>query len=169
MPGTIRWSVYWPPPVVFSAASFMAVGLPMIEKSVIVIPSEAGNLLSVASRSSFDGTPLLLRHNRRLYRRIHLAVARAAAQIATQGATNVSFRRIGVLRQQRLHGHDESRSAEAALRAAPIAICLLDRGQTAMLAHTFDGRDFLLLATRRQQRAGHHGNPIYQHRTSAAR
>src|SRR5258708_37401334 len=111
MPGTLRSSVYLPPPVVFSAASIMAVGLPMLEKSVIVIPSEAGNLLSAASMSSLDGNPLLLRHNRRLYRRIHLAVARAAAQIATQGATNVSFRRIGVLRQHTLHGHDESRIA----------------------------------------------------------
>jgi hypothetical protein len=35
-----------PPPVVFSAASTMAVGFPMMEKSDIVIPSKARNPLS---------------------------------------------------------------------------------------------------------------------------
>src|SRR5207302_8240148 len=88
MPGTLRSSVYLPPPVVFSAASIMAVGLPIMEKSVIVIPSEARNLSSAGGMSSLDGNPLLLRRNRRLYRRIHLAVARTAAQIAAQGGTN---------------------------------------------------------------------------------
>src|SRR6266852_3110855 len=143
MPGTLRSSVYLPPPVVFSAASIMAVGLPIMEKSVIVIPNEARNLSSAGGMSSLDGNPLLLRRNRRLYRRIHLAVARTAAQIAAQRRSNVSFRRIGVLRQQRLHGHDEARSAEAALCAAPVAVGLLNRCQTAMLAHALDGRNFL--------------------------
>ena len=35
MPGTLRSSVYLPAPVVFSAASTMAVGLPIMEKSVV--------------------------------------------------------------------------------------------------------------------------------------
>src|SRR6266851_6115290 len=100
MPGTLRSSVYLPPPVVFSAASIMAVGLPMMEKSVIVIPSEARNLLSAGRLWSLGCDSLLLRRNRRLYRRIHLAVARTAAQVAAQSGANLVFGRIGILRQQ---------------------------------------------------------------------
>src|SRR5260370_19730319 len=168
MPGKLRRSVYLPPPVVFSAASIMSVGLPIMEKSVIIIPSEARNLSSAGRFWSLGCDSSLLRRNRRLYRRIHLAVARTATQIAAHRRSNISLRRIGILRQQRLHGHDESRRAKTALRAAPIAISFLDRRQTAMLAHALDGRDFLLLATRGQQRAGHHRDTIHQHGTGAA-
>src|ERR1019366_1743328 len=104
------------------------------------------NLLSPASYSSLRSS-LLFRCNRRPNRCVHLAVAGAAAQIAAQCSTHLGFRRIGILSHQRLHGHDESRSAEAALRAAPVAVSFLNRRQAAMLAHALDGRDLLLLAT----------------------
>src|SRR6266567_1446242 len=41
MPGTLRSSVYLPAPVVFSAASIIAVGLPIMEKSLLILSFRA--------------------------------------------------------------------------------------------------------------------------------
>src|ERR1700680_725478 len=162
MPGTLRSSVYLPPPLVLSAASTLAVGWPMMEKSLILLLSlrlllsfraKRGICFSVGSSSSLGRHPLLLRRNRRFNRAIHLAVSRTAAQIAAQSGANLGFRRIRILGQERLHRHHESRSAKAALRSAPVTVGLLNRRQTAVLAHALYGRDLLLLTTRRQQRA----------------
>src|SRR5712671_6877351 len=129
MPGTLRSSVYLPLPVVFSAASTIAVGFPMIENSVILL-----------FRSPLFRTycPLLFCGNRRPNRLVHLAVTGAAAQIAAQGHADFSLRRIRILGQERLHCHHEAGSAKAALRSTPVAVRFLDRRQTAMLAYAFD-------------------------------
>src|ERR1700720_2758809 len=76
IPGTLRSSVYLPAPVVFPAASTMAVALPMTEKSFIPY--------------SLLGTRYWcpLRRDRRLDRFIHLVVPGAAAQIAAQRSAN---------------------------------------------------------------------------------
>src|SRR5450631_2540757 len=77
MPGTLRSSVYLPAPVVFPAASIMAVGLPIMEKPFISL--------------FIDGYRRALGCNRRPDGFIHLAVAGAAAQVAAQCGTNVGF------------------------------------------------------------------------------
>ena len=108
-----------------------------------VIPSKARNLLFSAAAASLPRTHTLpLRSNRCSDGFIHLVVSRAAAKIAAQSIAHIVLRRIRVLCQQRLHRHDESRRAIAALRAAPIAVSLLNRGQTPVLAHALNGRDF---------------------------
>src|SRR5271169_3919523 len=68
MPGTLRSSVYLPAPEVFSAASIMAVGLPMMEKPFLL-------LLMNNHRRTFG-------FNRRPDRIVHLAIPSAAAQVA---------------------------------------------------------------------------------------
>src|ERR1700739_4916454 len=110
IPGTLRSSVYLPAPVVFSAASTIAVALPMMEKSPLilllpgftsrkfVIPSEARNLLFACSGTSFRCQTLPFSGDCRLDRLIHLAVSGAAAQIAAQRSPNFGFRGIGIFR-----------------------------------------------------------------------
>src|SRR3954469_9387556 len=132
MPGTLRSSVYLPAPVVFSAASTMAVGLPIIENSAFIV-------------RQYEAFSLCL--DRRTYRGVHLVVAGATAQIAAQSTAHFCFRRIWVLRQERLDGHDEPRRAVAALCTAPVPISFLNRCQASVLSHTFDGRDLLCLTT----------------------
>src|SRR5579864_5077991 len=133
MPGTLRSSVYLPAPVVFSAASTIAVGLPMMEKAVagrwslVVVIA----LLSACHCGAF-------RCNRISYRLIHLVVAGATTQIAAQRGSNVCFGRIGILRHQRFHRHDEAWSTVSALRTAPVAIRLLNCSQCAVFADTFN-------------------------------
>ena len=135
-----------------------------------VIPSAARNLRSACRATSLsDSQSFTFRLNRRPDGLIHLVVASTPAQIAAQRRTDVSLRRIGILRQQRLHRHDETRRAVPALRSAPIAICLLNRRQTPMLADALNRRDLLPLAAGGQQRTRHHGHAIHQHRASAAR
>ena len=85
-----------------------------------VAPSEASNLLlPLLPLSLRSGHAFPLRRNRRPDRRIHLVVARAAAKIAAQGGANVFFRRIGIFREQRLHRHNESRSADSRTARRP--------------------------------------------------
>src|SRR5581483_6476779 len=90
MPGTARSSVYFPAPVVFSAASTMAVRLPITEK-----PLAAGSF--VVGRLSF-AMLFHCRHssslglNSRLDRLVHLVVAGTAAQIAAQRLLDFRFR-----------------------------------------------------------------------------
>src|SRR5512141_665255 len=76
MPGTLRSSVYLPWPVVFSAASTKATGLPIVQNS------------DISRRSS-----LLLGFNRRLDRLEHLHVAGTAAQVSAQRRAYIVFRR----------------------------------------------------------------------------
>src|SRR5579864_663728 len=166
MPGTARSSVYFPAPVVFSAASTMAVRLPITEK-----PLAGGSF--VVGRLSF-AMLFHYRHssslglNSRLDGLVHLVVAGTAAQIAAQRLLDFRFRRMRIVGQQVFHGHYETGSAVAALGAAPISIRLLNGGQTAMLAHPFHCGDLLLLATGGQQRARQHGNAVHLHRAGAA-
>src|SRR5215467_1364046 len=124
MPGSERSSVYLPAPVVFPAASTIGMGLPMME-----------NLVMDCRRC------LLLRLNRCFDRLVHLAVASAAAEITAQRFANFIVGWIEIGRQQMFDRHHESRSAEAALCAAPIAIGLLNCGQRAVLGDAFDSRD----------------------------
>src|SRR5438552_13495389 len=79
------------------------------------------------------GAPSLLRLNCSFDCLIHLAVSGAAAQISAEGVTDFLFRWLRIFGQQMLYRHDESRSAEAALRAAPVAIGFLNRRQAAVL------------------------------------
>src|SRR4051812_1667528 len=99
---------------------------------------------------------LLFGVNRGLDGLIHLAVASATAEIATECATNFCFSRIRIGRQYVFHCHDESWRAETALRASPVAICLLDCSKTAVLAHSLDSGDRLSFATGGQHCAGQH-------------
>src|SRR5579872_981540 len=172
MPGRLRSSVYFPLPVVFSAASTIAVGLPIMENPLfiyllaatpfrLVVPSDAWNLLSADSVSSPDGIhPFTFRLDRRPNGFIHLVVSGAAAQIAAERRANVGFRGIWVLGKQRLHRHNEAGGTVAALRSTPVAISFLDCGKAAMFADSFDRGDLLPFATSCQQRTRHHGNPI---------
>src|SRR6185437_2087930 len=157
MPGTLRSSVYLPAPVVFPAASTMATGLPIMEKSVIFQSSTLRRSHSLLL--SLDGGFDCL---------IHLVVSGAAAQVPAQCMTDFPLGRIRVARKQALHRHNESRSTVAALCSSPIAIRFLNCCQAAMLAHTFDRGDLLLLATGGQQRTGEHGHPIHKHCARAA-
>src|ERR1041385_8500988 len=140
MPGTLRSSVYLPAPVVFSAASTMAVGLPMIENSALMV-------------RQCEAFSLCL--DRRTDRGVHLVVARATAQIAAQSRAQFCFRRIWVLRQERLDGHDETRRAISALCTAPVSISFLNCRQAPVLRHALYGCDLLSLTTRGQQSAAH--------------
>src|SRR6185437_15539931 len=130
MRGTERSSVYLPAPVVFSAASTMAVRLPMIEKPVVV------GRLSFAIL--FGRHSLLLGLNRRLDGLVHLVVAGTAAQVPAQRLLDLRLGWVRVVGQQVFHGHDEAGRAKAALGAAPVTIRLLNGCQAAMLAHPFD-------------------------------
>ena len=78
------------------------------------------------------------------------------------------FAGLGIVGQQPSHGHHESGSAEAALRAAKIAVGLLQRGQPAVVGDAFDGGDLLPLATGRQHGAREHGDAVHLHRACAA-
>src|ERR1700687_6003764 len=105
MPGTLRSSVYLPAPVVFSAASIIAVGLPIIEKSLIVsFQAKRGLCFSVGCATLLRHQSLLFRGNRRPDGFIHLAIARTAAKIAAECGPDIRLRRIGVLCQQRFDG-----------------------------------------------------------------
>src|SRR5215472_15525806 len=107
MPGTLRSSVYLPTPVVFSAASIMAVGLPMMEKSImdrcIHLHRSAGILPAVrrASRPPI-GPPRRRRYAFCRYHGsngfIHLVIASAAAEIAAQSRAHIVFGWIGIFR-----------------------------------------------------------------------
>src|SRR5450631_3429911 len=187
MPGRERSSVYLPEPVVFPAASTIAMDLPMMEKSLvagrwslgmisqfpvlipsIVIPSEARDLhLPVSTALRFRHS-LLLRFNRRLDRRVHLRVAGAAAEIAAQRAADLFVRGIRIHREQMLYRDHEARCAVSALRAAPISISLLNRSQAAVLTDAFDGSDLLPLATGGEQRTGEHRRAVHEHRAGSA-
>ena len=54
------------------------------------------------------------------------------------------------------------------MRAAKIAVSLLQRGQSAVVGDAFDGRNLLPLATGGQHRAREHGNAVHLHGASAA-
>src|SRR4051812_32405952 len=107
----------------------MAVGLPMIEKSGIR-STRVGRcaLARPVDRSSRVCT--FLSRNGGANRFVHLVVSGAAAKIAAQRVTDVGLRRIGIFREQRFYGHDESGRAVSALRAAPVAVCFLNRSET---------------------------------------
>src|ERR1700730_4617873 len=169
MPATLRSSVYLPAPVVFSAASIIAVGLPIMEKSLMLsFRAKRGICFSVGGATLLRHHSFLFRGNRRADGFIHLAIARAAAKIAAECGPDLRLGRVGVVCQHRFDGHHESRRTEAALRSSPVAIRLLDRGQGPMLAHSLDSSDLLAFATGRKQSARHHGDAIDQHRTGAA-
>src|SRR5262249_43304672 len=150
-PGKVRSSVYLPAPVVLPAASTMGMGLPMTEKSV-----------------TCSGHSFLLRLNRRLDCLIHLRIAGAAAQIAAQGFADFCVSRIWLHRKQMFDRHHESGSAKSALRAAPVAVSFLDRGERAMFGDAFDGGDLLAFAARSQQSTRQHRSAIKENRTGAA-
>src|SRR5437879_2514407 len=78
IPATLRSSVYLPAPVVFPAASIIAVDLPIMEKSLIAV---------VVSRDCPLGC------NRRAYGLVHLAIAGTATKIAAEGGADISLRR----------------------------------------------------------------------------
>ena len=59
---------------------------------------------------------LLVRINGCFDRLIHLAVARAAAQVAAEGVANFVFARLGIFGKQMLNGYDEARCAISALK-----------------------------------------------------
>src|SRR5947207_4799007 len=123
MPATERSSVYLPAPVVLPAASIIAIGLPMMEKSVIGRWEQTnklvcedfweGTALAVPQKTSLGSGlqplscilvglhkslphrhALLLRINRRLDRLIHLRIPRAPAKIAAQGRFNFLLARV---------------------------------------------------------------------------
>src|SRR5437879_1060055 len=108
------------------------------------------------------GATSLLRLNCSFDCLIHLAVSGAAAQISAESAANFVFRRFWILGQQMLYRHDESRSAESTLRAAPVAIAFLNRGHTAMTADPFDRGNILPLATGRKHREREYGYDVEQ-------
>src|SRR4029077_11076780 len=175
IPGTLRSSVYLPAPVVLPAASTMAMGLPMMEKSVIAHNSGGHQQPGLSSRAksrdlllSCFRHSLLLGLNRGLDRVIHLAITGAAAQIPAERAADIFLGRPRILRQQMRYRHDETGSAESALRAAPVAISLLDRRQAAVLANTFNSRDLLTFATGSKHGAREHGHAIQLHGASSA-
>ena len=112
---------------------------------------------------------LLLGLDRGFDRFVHLAVAGAAAKVATQGIADFCIGRIRICREQVCDGHHEAGSAEAALRASPIAVGFLDCSQGPVLADAFDGGDFLAFATRGEHGAGEHGQSINQNSAGAAR
>src|SRR5579864_9079283 len=78
-------------------------------------------------------TVCLLRFNRRLDCLVHLRVAGAAAQISAQRVLDLFFAWLGITVKQRLYRDHESRCAETALRAAPVAISFLDGRQRAVI------------------------------------
>src|SRR5579864_4881857 len=65
--------------------------------------------------------------------------------------------------------HHESGSAEAALCTAPVAVSLLDCGQSSMLADSFNGRDLLAFATCREQRAREHRRSVDEYGACSTR
>ena len=150
--------MYLPAPVVLPAASTIAIGLPITEKSFIA---------HFASTSSCFSS-FLLRIDRRANRLVHLRISGAAAEIAAERFANFVFGGLGIVGQQPAHGHHESRSAESALRAAEIAISLLQCRQPAVVGDAFDGGDLLPLATGRQHGAREHGHAVDLHRAGAA-
>src|SRR5690242_20770873 len=174
MPGTERSSVYLPAPVVFSAASTMAVRLPIMEKSLACRRLTVDGFCSYVFWSwSFAILfcrchALLLGLDCRLYGLVHLVVAGAAAEIAAQRLLDFRLGRMRVGGQQIFHRHDEAGGAVAALGAAPVTISLLNGGQAAVFAHPFHGGDLLLLAAGGQQRAGKHRDTLHLHRAGAA-
>src|SRR5262245_15338109 len=85
--------------------------------------------------------PPLLGFDRGLDRLVHLRVTGAAAEISAESMADVFFCWIGIAIEQRLNCDHEARGAVAALSAAPIAIGLLDGGQSAVIGNAFHGCD----------------------------
>src|SRR5438552_9627146 len=178
MPGMVRSSVYLPAPVVLPAASTMAMGFPIIEKSSLVIGRSSLAKAKSSCRKRVQDCKITLLNgchsllfglNCGFDGLIHLAIASAAAKITAESATNLCFCGMRITRQYVLHGHDETRRTETTLSASPVAVCFLDGGQTAVFAHSFDGRDLLPFATGGQHCAGEYWNSIEQHSAGSAR
>src|ERR1700686_479007 len=67
-----------------------------------------------------------------------------------------------------LDGHDESRSAIAALRSAPVAVSFLNGGEAPVFAYALDRRNLLTLATGGQKGACHHRYTVNEYSACAA-
>src|ERR1035438_4951895 len=107
------------------------------------LPSLANRGIHVLFRSHhFRRSRLLLSFDDRAYCLVHLRIAGAAAKITAERLANFLFTWVVIVRQQPPHRHHESRRTEAALRAAEIAVGLLQRSQTAAIGHALDRGDF---------------------------
>src|SRR5215469_5786485 len=152
MPGTLRSSVYFPAPVVFPAASTMAMRLPIIENPLFIVvgrrlagypapvtlcrsptPPEIKQPKGCPLKRS-EGSRVLLRSRHRfllgfdsrLNRLVHLAIAGTPAQVAAQCNSDLLLGGLRIYREQIFDRHHESGRAISALRAAPISVSFLD-------------------------------------------
>src|SRR5262249_26564497 len=122
--------------------------------------SASGHLYSAIALPSFRGSLL--------YCRSDTHVGSAAAQVAAEASLDLFGRRIGVLVEERLAGHNEARCAEAALLSIVVDECLLNRMQLVALHQIFNGADRFALCLDRQNRARVDRSSVDDHCASAA-
>src|SRR5580765_8233453 len=134
-----------------SARPPVAAAEPMMkERRFIFMVSSSGRLL----RDGMD-------------RFAHLLEGAAAADVRDRGV-DVRVGGLGLLLEQRLHRHDHSRLAVAALRHVVLDPGLLHLGELAALREAFDGGDLLAHRGAEREGAGAHGGAIDVHGARAA-
>ena len=99
----------------------------------------------------------------------HVIMADAATEVARKRLLELSAARMGVLIEKRNAGHDDARSAEAALIGGMVDESLLNGMEhTTLTRETFDGRDVLAFAVEREHLARRNRIAIYDDVAAAA-
>src|SRR5712692_1884391 len=97
-----------------------------------------------------------------------LLVSGTTTKISGNCLSNPGAARVRFFHEQRLGGHEDSRSAVAALRGAEVGERGLQRVQLGAARHAFDGLNRAALAFEREQQAGELRLAVDQHRAGAA-
>src|SRR5690606_12919654 len=95
-------------------------------------------------------------------------VARAAAQVASDGPTHVGGVGLRVSREQGFGGDQHAGRADAALRAAVIGHALLQWSEVIAVAQALHGHHLAAVALADHHQAGVDGLAIEKHRAAAA-
>src|SRR5882672_6506451 len=90
----------------------------------------------------------------------HLAVTGAAAQVAGERVANLGHRRVRVLVEQPLGGHDHAGAAEAALQRPLVLERLLNRMEAIGGREPFDGEHVATVDLSREHQARVHDIPV---------
>src|SRR6185312_12651865 len=98
----------------------------------------------------------------------HAGVGAATAEVAGQSVVDVLERGVGIVIEERARGHDEARSAEAALLGVVLYEGGLDRAERAGPAEALDRLNGCVLSGDRQDAAGVDGVAVEQNRAGAA-
>jgi hypothetical protein len=83
-----------------------------------------------------------------------MLIARAAAEVAVEGMTNLGLRGLGVAQQKLVRGKNHPGRAKAALQAVALPKRFLERVEFFPLSQPFDGKNVGAIGLDRKDRAG---------------